>query len=161
MNETLTDEEKRKIKGNEDEAIIYKEMEYSEEFKFVRLNRELLATGKYLDVPYFIMSLGQYPTAYVVIPEKNPLYKIDNYSYEDMPIVCHGGLSFCENELYVKDNIIIKGKIIGWDYAHYGDYLPLLHWKALAKKWTVEEILEDVKSVIHQILEYDDKKSIL
>ena len=139
---------------NEDEETAYKEMEYSEEYK-----RELLATGKYLGIPYFIMNLGHYPTAYVMIPEKNPLYKIDDY--DDMPIECHGGLSFCENELYIKDNIIVKGKIIGWDYAHYGDYLP--YWKALklddtkAKKWTTEEVLEDVKSVIHQILEYDAK----
>lgn len=60
----------------------------------------------------------------------------------------------------ISENEKIKGWFIGWDYAHYGDYLgynmlPFLqqfsehHNKD--KKWTTKEIFKDVKEVCYQI----------
>ena len=58
-----------------------------------------------------------------------------NFSYE------RNGLS--SND-YHKDDYWI-----GWDYAHLGDYCGWLNvFDSTGKKWTTEEILQEVKEVI-------------
>lgn len=101
----------------EDERV--KEMVYSKERK-----REMLATGYYFGLLYYVLNLGTHPTAYVKIPESHWLYNIDDY--DAMPINCHGGLTFVGNVLRVGEQEVceIKGKFIGWDYAHCDDYTP-------------------------------------
>lgn len=114
-----------------------------------RCNKELLR-GMYRGFEYRILDLGTHPTAYVKIPKGHPFYKKD---YEKVDAIeVHGGLTYSRNYLYC-EGTNLDGWWIGWDYAHYGDHTgydgpePLHPW---IKKWTTEEILHDVKSVIDQ-----------
>ena len=125
--------------------------------------QEILASGKYKDYQFYVLSLGTHPTAYVEIPKNNKLYGMD---YDDIydsgyDINCHFGLTYSKNFLYgVKEN----SWFIGWDYAHYTDYagyemrMPK-HLKSNGKKWTTEEILQEVCEVIDQVIEINNKES--
>lgn len=124
-----------------------KEMIYINEQK-----RELLDTGIYKNYKYYIMSLGTHPTAYIEIPEESKLY---NKNYDDIYINVPGGLTYSQDYLYISETKKLEGWFIGWDYAHYGDYYggytELLQTNG-SKKWTTEEILEEVKDAIEQLL---------
>lgn len=134
----------------EDERV--KEMVYTNERK-----REVLATGYYFGLLYYVLSLGTHPTAYVKIPKDNWLCTVKNY--DDIPIECHGGITFRADHLLIADNQEIEGEFIGWDYAHCTDYAPYYD-EVLSKdthKWTTKEILEEVKEVCSQIVEFGKK----
>ena len=138
----------------EDERV--KEMVYTNEHK-----REVLATGYYFGLLYYVLSLGTHPTAYVKIPKDNWLCTVKNY--DDIPIECHGGITFRDNHLYIADSQEIVGEFIGWDYAHCTDYAPYYD-EVLSKdthKWTTKEILEEVKEVCSQIVELGKKPPLI
>ena len=119
-----------------------KEMKYHSE----RLC-EVLAEGDLKGYHYAILNLGTHPTAYVETKKESPTLEHD--------ITVHGGITYNGPAYWGKD-----GKAyIGWDYAHCGDYLGtdelvrhLIDLKIESKKWTTEEIFEDVKSVIDQLI---------
>lgn len=128
-------------------------MVYSTERK-----REILDEGIIDGFHYIILNLGWHPTAYVEIPKNHPYYKA-GYDDIDIDIEVHGGLTYSgdmgkDGEWY-----------LGWDYAHCEDYfgcvelyreaLDLPEWTPewTGKKWTTEEILEDVKTAIRQLKE--------
>lgn len=126
-----------------------KEMVYTTERK-----REVLATGYYFGILYYILNLGTHPTAYVKIPETHWFYHLDDY--DEFPIECHGGLTFLSDELHISEQEHIAGKFIGWDYAHAGDYSPYYEGTALADdghKWTTDELLLEVREVCTQVVE--------
>lgn len=134
----------------EDEKV--KEMVYTKEHK-----REVLATGYYFGLLYYVLNLGTHPTAYVKIPKDNWLCSVRYY--DDIPIECHGGITFRDDHLHITDNQKIEGEFIGWDYAHCTDYAPYYD-EVLSKdthKWTTKEILEEVKEVCSQIVELGKK----
>lgn len=126
-----------------------KEMVYTNKEK-----REWLDHGVFKGFEYVIMSLGTHPTAYVGIP-KTEAYTIFHENRLSDLIDVHGGITY-ENS-YIRDenkNEYSNDKWwIGWDYAHLYDYMPDNDYGQYRKKWTTEEILEDVKSVIDQIIE--------
>lgn len=102
-------------------------------------NRKILYRGIYKDTVFYVVSYGSHPCAYVRadVPE----------SFVDY-IYCHGGITFYDDAFEQFD---AKGKYIGWDYAHSGDYngmSPVLG----GKKWTVSEIIEEAKEVIDFVL---------
>ena len=79
-----------------------------------------------------------------------------------MPV--HGGISFCGNWLCFSDGEIFKGSknFIGWDYMHRGDYITskfedYYNEKVITKKYTYEEIMEDVKKAIDYLCELEKK----
>ena len=120
-----------------------------------RCNKELLR-GEYRGYEYHILDLGTHPTAYVKIPEGHPLYKKDWMDWKHpvaYEIEVHGGITYSRDYLYCKGTNL-DGWWIGWDYAHWGDYAgddsELMN--LLTKRWTTEEILTDVTSVIDQCL---------
>ncbi len=129
-----------------------KEMFYTKEHRF-----EILDTGYYFDLLYYIINFGTHPCAYVKIPATHWLYKMNDYT--EMPIECHGGLTFCKDYLKINEQEKIDGKFIGWDYAHTGDYSPLLseafeiagEVAEFDHKWTTEEIQKEVRDVCYQI----------
>lgn len=128
-----------------------KEMVYTNDHK-----REWLDHGEYKGYEYVIMNLGTHPTAYVGIPavEANTLFQEEDLEDSDS-INVHGGITY-ENS-YIRDenkNEYSNGKWwIGWDYAHLYDYTPDNDYGQYRKKWTTEEILEEVKSVVDQIID--------
>lgn len=124
---------------------------------------ELLHKGEYKGYNYYILNLGTHPTAYIEIPKEHKLY---GKHYDDIyemgyDINVHGGLTYSDSKL-----MCVKSKnwFIGWDYAHAYDYCgyyelgDFLNEKT--KKWTTEEIIEECKSAINQIIEIEGKDEI-
>lgn len=110
--------------------------------------REKLDEGTYDGRKYVIVSYGDHPCAYVKVPK--------NTKYDH--ILVHGGITFYGKLRQVYGDR--AGYYIGWDYAHDGDFLGcmlamqdahMMPWFTELKRWTTEEILEDVKSVIAQL----------
>lgn len=132
-----------------------KEMVYETERKI-----EVLDTGFCFGYLYYILNLGTHPTAYVKIPEG---HKYFGKPYGEIDIEVHGGLTFSEDYLRINKNQVIDGWFIGWDYAHYGDYIGYdRHWASSIenKKWTTEEIFKDVKDVCYQLAKMEENKNV-
>lgn len=102
---------------------------------------------------WFITSIkGSHPCAYVIVEKNHPYYEKD-FEYELKDVV-HGGITYNESSL----NNIVKKKdekwVFGWDYAHAGDFSRISmsfgmdFGNSNGKKWTIEEIKEDVNSFI-------------
>lgn len=131
--------------------VEYKQMEYQKERK-----EEVLCEGKYKNFQFYILNLGTHPTAYVEIPRESFLF---GKGYQKIDIEVHGGLTFADSSLIGNKN---DSWFIGWDYAHCTDYTGYdidFEFNRSAKKWTTEEIFEDVVSVIEQLINTDwDKK---
>lgn len=110
-----------------------------------RMTYKILALGEFDNYEYKIVSMGTHPCAYVKLPADNIYYR---HSYRNIPIYVHGGLTYSKKE---KD-----GFWIGWDYMQCGDYT---YWNQSDdnKKWSVDEIFEDVKSAISQLKQINDK----
>ena len=117
-----------------------KEMIYSSKHK-----REILDIGFCLGFLYYILNLGTHPVAYIRIPIKYK-DKVDN-------IEVNGGITYSEEGLWIEENKKIEGYFIGWDY---GDYIGIeeiipMAFRTGGKRWTTEEILEEVEDVCEQI----------
>lgn len=111
---------------------------------------EQIAGGTYKNFDYYVLNLKTHPTAYIDVTN-SPLNGCD----ENIDISCHGGITWCDNFVKYIDK---KGWFIGWDYAHYGDYTDygyaaVNNMFPNDKKWTTEEIVEECKNVINQIVE--------
>lgn len=100
-----------------------------------------LAAGTFLGYPYLIISNGTHPCCYVQVPKGHEYY---GKEWEDIDILCHGGITFSQTN---------TDCWIGWDYAHVDDQYGaddfILNRKG--KKWTTEEMLEEIKNVINQL----------
>lgn len=138
--------------------VEYKQMVYQTERIF-----EVLFQGTYYGYQFYIMNLGTHPTAYVEIPITNKLFgKTYNEIYEmGVDIDVHGGLTYSRNHLFGGE---MNKWFIGWDYAHAGDYsgyikkYPELSMLSIYdKKWTTEEIFDDVVNAIQQIKKEEEK----
>lgn len=132
--------------------VEFKQMIYQSKRKI-----EILFEGKYKGYQFYILNLGTHPTAYVEIPIESKLF---GKNYEEIycmgiDIDVHGGLTY--SDTYLQD-IKKDTWFIGWDYAHYDDYMPPyegIGYEYQGKKWTTEEIFEDVVSCIEQIIEIE------
>lgn len=132
-----------------------KPMEYKK-----RRQLDTLATGTYKGFRYWILSLGTHPVAYVEVPETHKLYGT-HYNY--CPIECHYGMTYSEDHLVFLEysekykcdvrTSVRNTWIIGWDYAYSGDWYGRYSIMRNDKKWTTEEIYEEVKQVIEQLEE--------
>lgn len=133
--------------------VEYKQMVYQAKRKI-----EILFEGKYKDYQFYILNLGTHPTAYIEIPKTSKLF---GKSYKEIysmgiDIDVHGGLTYASK--YLKD-VKENSWFIGWDYAHAGDYVgyrmsysKVFELSIDKKKWTTEEIFEDVVNCIEQII---------
>ena len=111
----------------------------------------VLEQGNYKGYDYYIITLGTHPCCYVVLPKEHEYYKESCF---DIPIECHYGLTYSESNLMDR---LEEGKywVIGWDYAHFGDYLSyyiaLLDGDENGHKWTLDELRQEVYLVIEQL----------
>ena len=123
-----------------------KEMIYSAE----TLNPpEMLADGEYKGFHFYVLNLGTHPCAYVDVTETD----LNGKDYKDIDVSCHGGLTYSRKYLNTVDK---KGWFIGWDYAHYCDFVGYELEMPIGiimggKRWTTAEIVEECKQVIDQI----------
>ena len=116
---------------------------------------EILARDFYKGFEYFVVSLGSHPCAYIALSKGQPFYDID--VYEDVEIDCHGGCTYCSWGYRSKTRELVskKFKVIGWDYAHCGDFKGgsdrawTRKWNL--KKYSTEEMVRDCKNVIEQL----------
>lgn len=113
---------------------------------------EVLDTGFCFGLLYYILNLGTHPTAYIKIPKENRYYE---KQYDDIDLDVHGGITYVGSELWIGKNEKVDGWFIGWDYAHCCDYAG--YYEKIdgslynLKRWTTEEIYEEVKEVCYQI----------
>ena len=115
-----------------------KEMVYSMADK-----REVLAKGVYKGRKYFIISCGISPSAYV---EYRNEMRYGSPEWYDCP--CHEGIDYdSKDSCFLGD---LEEEYIGWHYSHPGDYVAFLP-KWYGKKWTTEEIFDEVKKVIEYL----------
>ena len=111
--------------------------------------KQILAEGTYKDYKWYIVSYRTHPCAYIVTKMNDPCYK---KPYSQINLDVHGGLTYSE---YGLKNIIEDTEwVIGWDYAHYGDYTPYSVEKN--KKWTTIEICYDIIRAIDTIADSND-----
>lgn len=125
--------------------MVYKDAKYG--------SVEVLAHGVREGYQYYVISLGTHPCAYVRVHSKHPLYEKDYH--DPRAIRAHGGLTYSATGI---NGVVKTGWWVGWDYAHYDDYMQYFANEPLGKrlhKWTTEEILEDVASAINQLKEME------
>lgn len=115
----------------------------------------ILEEGTYKNYGYKVTCNGNNPCGYVTLPKS---HSWNSYNHSIMEKKCntlhvHGGITFIQ-----KDDGMYT---IGWDYAHTPmDYVGLMANPDFtyadypdAKRWTTKEILNDVFSVIQQLME--------
>ena len=121
--------------------------------------RHYVAAGTSYGFDYYVINLGgSHPCAYVVLP-KNHVF--NGVHYEDIPVECHGGLTYCADELEGVE--IEDGEyVVGWDYAHWGDFIAGMDIGGSGgftpKKWTTAEIVDEVIAVCKQLRDLNDKE---
>ena len=124
-----------------------KQMIYSS----VRTQPEQLAVGEYKGFDYYVLSMGTHPCAYIDVTNTD----LNGKDLCVIDLECHGGITYAEESLQTVDK---KGWFIGWDYAHYGDYCDFGLGGCLdEKKWTTQEIYEEVKNVVEQFIKMENK----
>ena len=114
--------------------------------------REILEQGTYKGYNYKIISYGWHPCAYIEIPNTDKLY---NKNYYDVDIECHCGLTYGDFRDF-GDGIKFY---YGWDYAHCFDYSGInnVELNATCKKWTTQEILNEVFIAIDSLIKLEEK----
>lgn len=108
---------------------------------------DILYEGEYNGYKFAILNLGAHPTAYVENKNQFDEYDQANEATDYFP---HGAFTFCD-KCYWHDND--ETVYVGWDYGHCDDFAGYNldgtdpYWQSL-KKWTTEEIYEEVKKTI-------------
>lgn len=121
------------------------------EYQNTRVKPYRLADGTYKGFPYYVLSMGTHPCAYVDVSALSKC-GIDTYRID-----CHGGITYSNKHLATVDG---EGWFIGWDYAHYYDYSGMVPdcYSENLKRWTTGEIVDECKNVIDQIVELRSHK---
>lgn len=122
---------------------------------------EMLASGEYNGYNYYVLSQGTHPCGYVEIPHDSKYFNVD---YDNIPVECHGGLTYGRGFLVGEATIDDNRYFIGWDYAHYGDYVGYrigfieesLH--VFDAKYTTEDIIRECKDVIKQLIRLEEEE---
>lgn len=99
---------------------------------------EILVKDKYAGFPYIIRTLGKWPCAYLGLVDE-PDFDVDEL---DAPVsFTYKSWEWARFDFMDKEHVWL-----GWDYGHGEDYIP--GYQETGHKYTVEEIIEDVKKVI-------------
>lgn len=120
------------------------EMTYTDERKIT-----ILTHDEYKGYTYYVVSYGTHPCAYIELTENNTLYGKDD---SEIQLDCHGGITYANDNIKHITPISENRWIIGWDYAHNGDYFLASN---TGKKWTTTEIIQECKEVIKQVMKYE------
>lgn len=117
------------------------------------INVQCLEHGTIDGFNYYIVSYSSHPCGYVEIPKEHPFFRMEYEEIEcEHGIHAYGGLTFGRDELLnLKDSWFI-----GWDYAHYGDFYQTDWSDDFGTKHSLDEIREEVKNVICQLINYKE-----
>lgn len=103
--------------------------------------REVLHSGEYRGYKFAITSFGSHPCAYI----ENKMGACDEDDEKVYGLGAHGDITYCGECLWDEED---KTSWIGWAYNLYTDYARMGVFTREGKKWTTEEIYEEVKEVI-------------
>ena len=53
----------------------------------------------------------------------------------------------------------MKKYYIGWDYGHFSDYATYKNQNFEGKKWTTDEIIEEIKRAVEWLNEKENKQN--
>ena len=107
-------------------------------------NFTILADGEYNEHEFKIISYGTHPCCYVKLNETDKYY---GSPYDDIPLSCHGGITFAKM-IDESDDKFEKGYWIGWDYAHYNDAYGTM---IPGVEYTTAELIYDMKEAINEL----------
>lgn len=110
---------------------------------------EVLYSGEYKGHKFAILNLWHHPTAYV--ENKMDIIDYDDFRLNDVRV--HGGFTYCDTGYW--DEKSKETSWLGWDYAHFGDYCYGDTW--FSKQWTTEEIYDEVKTAIDQLIAVENE----
>lgn len=128
------------------ESMVMKEMVYKDVYMSECREKEVLFSGIYKGRKFSIVSLESHPVAYVSMKDTEPK-DYDNEYYWEVDV--HGGFTYCGKSYWDDDK---ENMYLGWDYAHAGDcWGGFSKYGIRGKKWTTEEIYEELKNVIIQL----------
>lgn len=119
-----------------------------EEMKEEKRPVKILCDDIYKGFHYIILDLnGSHPTAYIEIPENHKYYgKTD----EDVWRIGYNEVTYGRDYLL---DILSNTWVIGWDYAHFGDYTP---FDPYGTKHSTFQILEEIFEAIDELIEVDN-----
>ena len=122
---------------------------------------ELLYNDIWEGMHYYIVSMGTHPCAYIEIPLNNQLIKMPELlAFE---YLAGNEISYRENYLRTSEGTIMDSTdhslFIGWDHAHSTDYVGFMESELSSlfdysdlHKWTTEEMIEECKRAIDDLL---------
>lgn len=126
-------------------------------YQSTRLNPPVvLGSGEYKRYNYYVLNLGTHPCGYVEIPSESKYFNVD---YDNIPIECHGGLTYGRGFLHTVADANDNRYFIGWDYAHYGDFVGyrLGGFDEITgfydMRYTTDDVVRECKNVINQLIE--------
>lgn len=151
---TAVETQKKIMKKMEEKTNMeMKEMIYRNSDKHIDsevLYHENFGDGTALAV---INNSGMNPCAYIQFPGIDSIYDYDevyiDYDADDHDTYVHGGFTFFGR---LRPNFGLDGLWLGWDYAHWDDYV---YGSCIldGKKWTTQEIVEEARRVLRYFRE--------
>ena len=121
--------------------------------------------GFYEGYEYAICVNNHNPCCYIFLKKGDPYWEYTNYDSINIPI--HGGVTYLSSMLSFQKRhnltpmIARTESVMGWDYAHLGDYSLFLQGNdSYTMVWTLEDLREEVKKAIKFLLKYNKWKGI-
>ncbi|MBO7731601.1 MAG: hypothetical protein J6S67_03590 [Methanobrevibacter sp.] len=112
---------------------------------------EILFTNQFGDLTAIIVKRITHPCCYIIFPSRR--YAIYSSVVNNNTLNVHGGITYRSDILNIGDGINIQGRIIGWDYAHAGDYTA---YNTSGKKYSFYEIISDLVNAVEQIQKMEE-----
>ena len=109
---------------------------------------ELLAEGEHKGYEYYVLSLGTHPCCYIKLHDNDDAEKADCLNV-------HGGVTYNKDHLTINDRRI-DGKIVGWDYAHLGDYMGYDDLFSDGFRYTTRELVRDCIGAIEDWIDWEE-----
>ncbi len=103
----------------------------------------VLDFGGYRGIKYMIVSRHEYPCSYIGVGVEL-MGTVSEY--------CHGGATYSAGHVPGFEEVTRGTHWIGWDYAHYGDYIAFMPGHG-GKRWATEELIAEVWAVIDRVKE--------
>ena len=97
-----------------------------------------------------VVSLGSHPCTYITFPGVEHISNYDDAN-DLFTTQVHGGFTF----LGTRENLGIAGIWLGWDYAHYGDFLyskRMDFYMPGDHKWELDELILEARDVLFTVL---------
>lgn len=113
--------------------------------------RQVVEVGMMDGCMYVITTMGTHPCAYLVLPDSHPC---SHLTCREQPLTVRE-ITYSRSVDEFEEINMPDSWIVGWDYAHYGDYMHNRRSRD-GHKYTLEEIRLDVLEMVHDLSDYED-----